>query len=1407
MAETEAPPEQPQAESAEQPYRLAGGRMARRLILGVIGFFVLIGVAVLMLDTQIGKRFVADQIASTQTESELSVKVGRIEGSIFSEAVLRDVVASDQHGEFLVIPEVELEWRPLRFLFSGLDIREVVARRGTLLRIPEPVPTDSTDSGLPGFDISIDHFAIEQLTVASGIAGDEEQQINLDGKLEYQDRRFAVQTEGTFGGNDRIAALVDASPDAGRFDVDVTYVAERDGVLAALVGAQAGYTARVRGDGNWDDWTGALVVRRDGDRFAAFKLTNRAGLYGVSGQMWPSGAVEGVPAQLLGDTVSLAAFTTLENSIADLDFALRTSAINAGGRGAIDLSDTSFDGLRIAAQLRDPDPLGSGIDLQDARLAAILDGPLSDLEIEHELAIGQLVSGETRLAGLVQQGTATWSSAGLQIPLDVAVARVATGNAWLDPRLVDGTLDGSLSYTGSRLFSERLDIVFPGASARLALRGDTSSGAYALAGPVTANGLVLDNIGTLNAGADIVFTIGNAPWTLRADFDGRIPNVSNATLANLAGPAIAFQGGVGIGGAQPLTFRNVRLGAQKLRLTLDGRVVDGRTSVAGRGTHTDYGAFTVDAALTDAGPEAVLVFANPYPAAGLRDVRVAISPTEDGFGIETQGDSTLGPFDGVLGLYAPEGGPTRIAVERLDIWKTSVTGDIALGDAGANGTLTLAGGGLDGTIALAPRGGGQAFDIALQARNAQFAGATPISISRARINGSGLLVDGNSDIELSVFAQGLGYGNLYLGRLAAQAELTNGSGAVTASLAGRRGSRLNLQLNAGIAPERLTMIARGDFAGQRISMPRRAVLLKQDDGGWQLQRTQLSYGGGVTLAEGSFGGGTTALDLQLSKMPLSLVDLAVADFGLGGTISGLVDFRLEAGGAPTGSARVVVNQLTRSGLVLTSLPVDLSLVANLRPDRLEARAVVDEGGERRGRLQARIAGMPASGALYDRLQTGDLFAQLRYQGPAAALWRLAAIDAFDLTGPVSVAANATGSLADPQVRGSVASNDLRVRSGLSGTDVRDVTARGTFSGSRLRLTRFAGSTGNGGRVSGSGTVDLARLGEPIAGEAFSFRGPQLDLRMAADNAQLLDANGLSATVTGPLRVISNGNGGTIAGRLRVNRASWRLGTAADAEQLPRIRTREINVPSDIGPVAARSAPWRYLIDARAPSRVDVDGMGLDSEWSADIRLRGTTDDPRIGGEARVVRGAYSFAGNRFELTRGRIAFDENVPIDPRLDIVAESDRDGLSVAVNVRGTAVQPEISFSSTPALPEEEILARLLFGGSITELSATDAVQLGAAVASLRGGGGMDPINELRSAIGLDRLRIVGADPALGRGTGVALGKNFGRRTYVEIITDGQGYSATEVEFRVTSWLSLLGTISTVGREAALAEISKDY
>ena len=198
----------------------------------------------------------------------------------------------------------------------------------------------------------------------------------------------------------------------------------------------------------------------------------------------------------------------------------------------------------------------------------------------------------------------------------------------------------------------------------------------------------------------------------------------------------------------------------------------------------------------------------------------------------------------------------------------------------------------------------------------------------------------------------------------------------------------------------------------------------------------------------------------------------------------------------------------------------------------------------------------------------------------------------------------------------------------------------------------------------------------------------------------------------------------------------------------------------------------------------------------------------ITGDAELIRGTYDFAGRRFDLTRGNIRFEGESPINPQLDIVAEARVRGLSAQIRVAGRSLRPEIVFTSAPALPQDELLSRILFGTSITNLSAPEAIQLAAAVASLNDpAGGLDPINAVRRSIGLDRLRILPADVTQGIGTQFAAGKYLGRRVYVEVVTDGRGYSATTVEYQITRWLSLLSSISTIGRESVNVRISRDY
>ena len=145
--------------------------------------------------------------------------------------------------------------------------------------------------------------------------------------------------------------------------------------------------------------------------------------------------------------------------------------------------------------------------------------------------------------------------------------------------------------------------------------------------------------------------------------------------------------------------------------------------------------------------------------------------------------------------------------------------------------------------------------------------------------------------------------------------------------------------------------------------------------------------------------------------------------------------------------------------------------------------------------------------------------------------------------------------------------------------------------------------------------------------------------------------------------------------------------------------------------------WRLDIRLDADNRVFVSGMGLESEWQARLRVQGTTATPEIAGNVELIRGTLGLAGRRFRLDRGQVTFTGDRPPNPQIDLAATSDIDGVEVGINVTGRSNNPQIAFTSSPGLPQDEIVSRILFGSSVTQISAIQAVQLAASLNSLRG------------------------------------------------------------------------------------------
>jgi translocation and assembly module TamB len=836
-------------------------------------------------------------------------------------------------------------------------------------------------------------------------------------------------------------------------------------------------------------------------------------------------------------------------------------------------------------------------------------------------------------------------------------------------------------------------------------------------------------------------------------------------------------------------FSNLQLFSPKLRLSGAGqRNRDGTFHIVASGRQAKYGPLrmTLDGRIER--PRLDLLLEQPNEALGLRNMKLLLLPTQAGFDYRASGGSKLGPFTSNGRILLPPNGRTVISIASLDAGGAHASGDLRSDPGGFTGRLTLANGTLGGMLDFSPSGAAQRIEAHLTANGANFPGAFAVRSGRA--DGTIILAEERTTVDGVIDARGIDAGGVTLARLTANAHLINGSGQVRAAFAGRRGAAFAFSTVANVTPDQIRLTGSGRIERQPLVLNDAAVLTRSGDG-WALAPTRLSFAGGTATVSGR-SGSRPEVHAQVARMPLEVLDIAWPGLDLAGSATGRLDYAWK--GNRSGRLDLKVRGLSRAGLVLASKPIDVGIAAVVSGNQAGLRAVAASAGAIIGRAQARFAPM-GGGPLVAELMNAPLLAQLRYTGPADTLWRLSGTEVIDLSGPLAVGADISGRLADPVIRGSLKTQNARLESAVTGMVITNLASQARFSGPQLIFSQISGATSGGGSVNGTGNVTFA------GGKTL------LNLSFNAREALLLNRDDVAARVTGPLTIRSNGEGGTIAGDLKLDKGRFQLGRASAAAAVPQLQVRERGLdPEDVIEVADLH-PWKLDI-ALSGSDLQAVGLGINSHWRTNLKIAGFVDAPRFTGRADLVRGDYDFAGRNFRLDRGIIRFRGESPPDPLLDIHAQAQVQGLDASVLVQGTGLKPEITFASNPPLPQDELLSRILFGTSITNLSAPEALQLASAVAALQSGSGsLDPINALRRAIGLDRLRIVPADVATGQRTSIAAGKYITRKLFVEVVTDGQGYSATRVEYQVTRWLSLLSTVSTIGRSSASVRISKDY
>ena len=1385
----------PQNGEPLEPRRRLRSDWTRRFLNELFALFVallfLLAGTLVLLDSAPGHRWIVDRIAGLETASGLRIQIGRIDGSIFGKSQLRNVRISDSRGIFLTSPDIKLDWTPGAWLDNKLYVESLTAERVSLTRLPKLKPSTKRRPILPGFDIHVGELRIDRLDIGPGVGG-KARSGRISGKADVRSGRALVELQALVNvGGDRIAFHLDAEPDRNKFDVFARVIAPADGLVPALIGTRRSINLAIGGKGSWTRWRGTASLDLSGRPTARLALGVDQGRYRLQGQWAPAQFLTGKFQRLTAGLVTIRGDATLKDRQLDGQLIAASPELRALAKGTLDLAQNRYRGMRLGIDLSKPPALFPNMTGKSVRMVWTLDGPFATADYSYRLTSEYVQFDNNGFTGLHAEGRGKLTPWPMRVPIRLAAAAITGIGDVAGAMLANPKIEGWLSVTPKLVRGDGLRLISAKWNGKLSLLIDLVTGRFDVTLSGSMQRYLIPGLGIVDVVTDLHVVPGpnNKGSHVVGTAKAWVRRLDNSFFQSLTGGLPALTTNLERGNDGIVHFTNLQITSPRLRLSGAGqRFKDGTFHITATGRQAKYGPVRMVLDGHIERPKLDIFLPSPNETLGLRDMRLALDPTAAGYNYRATGGSRLGPFTSLGQILLPHNAPTVIAVAALDAGGAHASGNLTSLPSGFSGRLTLANGTLGGTLDFSPAGQAQRIDAHVTAANASFPEA--FSVRNGRADGVIILADEKTTVQGKVDARGIASGAVTLARLTANANLTNGVGQIRADFAGRRGAAFAFSTLANVEPDTIRLTGSGRIENQPLVLNQAAVLTRAGDG-WALSPTSISFAGGSATVSGR-SGSAPEVHAQLGGMALQVLDLFWPNLDLSGSATGSVDYAWKSD--RSGRLDLKVHGLSRAGLVLASKPIDVGIAAVVSGNQAGVRAVAASDGVIVGRAQARFAPL-GGGPLVAELMNAPLFAQLRYAGPADTLWRLTGSEVIDMSGPLAVGADITGKAADPQIRGSLKTANGRLESQVTGMVIDHVASQARFSGPQLIFSQITGQTPGGGNISGGGNV------------TFSGGKTLLNLSFDASQALLLNRDDVAARVTGPVQLKSDANGGTISGDLRLNKGRFQLGRASAAAGVPQLNVRETGLDEEDVIQPAQLHPWKLDLKI-AGNDLQVTGLGINSRWTTNLQVGGFADAPRFTGRADLVQGNYDFAGRIFRLDRGVIRFRNESPPDPLLDIHAEAAVQGLNATVTVAGTGLKPEITFASIPAMPQDELLSRILFGTSITNLSAPEALQLASAVAALQSGNGsLDPINALRRAVGLDRLRIVPADVATGQKTAIAAGKYVTRKLFVEVVTDGQGYSATQVEYQMTRWLSLLSTVSTIGRSSASVRVSKDY
>ena len=623
---------------------------------------------------------------------------------------------------------------------------------------------------------------------------------------------------------------------------------------------------------------------------------------------------------------------------------------------------------------------------------------------------------------------------------------------------------------------------------------------------------------------------------------------------------------------------------------------------------------------------------------------------------------------------------------------------------------------------------------------------------------------------------------------------------ITLSLAGNLGTdgpaRVvtldELRLEVGARQIALARTARARMEGQEIAV----------------QDLALDVGDGRITLDARRGSEQVEITLDADRVPLSYSRLALAEPQLSGRLNARAQIAGPLNG-PTGAVNLTLSEVGSEGTDLPPLNARMDLRLNA-DRRLIANGRVTGLGESPLQLTANL---PVEIALAPGLAAGfrddeEITGRVTWTGEVAPLMPLVPATGHRLTGQASLDFQLAGTPGDPEVSGEARLEQARYENLDTGTLLTEMAATLRATGQRVEVARFTAKDGADGTLEVTGGLDLPRPGTPSA----------IDIQVDARSAMLARLDFFVADADVDMEVTGSLQDMLIAGTITVNEAEARIPDNLPPEvgDLQVVSEQNLRARQDADAEAATSG--RPAQPAQQPSRTELDiaidvpgqtfvrGNGLDSEWQGNLLVTGTASQPIVRGQLQAVRGRVSLLNKTFNLERGQVAFSGGREINPRLDIRAVNESPDLTAIVLVKGSATQPSFELSSVPALPQEQVLSRLLFGKTPGELGPVESAQLGAAVAQLSlGGGGPGVLDRLRGFVGVDVLQIGGdADT----GPTVEAGKYVTEDVFVGV-EQGAGVDSSQVKVEVdlTDNIKLESAAGVSGGSSVGVQFHWDY